>query len=130
MILRGPFMISSRLMAAVKVGDGTISLGISGKQTRDGRDIYTVYIDLPEGEFLVDDMCSGCGGGSVREGFSALLVFLCAAGEAYDYKQRTGDDSENSGLFPPAVNGWAAEYSGELDILCAELDEHPEWIEE
>jgi hypothetical protein len=131
MTLREPFKISSRLMAAFELGGATVSLGISGRQSRDGRDIYEVWIDLPDGtEHAIDDLRSGCQGGSVREGFGALLTFLGAAAESRQYRERTGRGGENEELFPPAVVAWAAANCDELSMIACELEENPELIDE
>lgn len=111
-------------MPALKVGEAWISLELSGRQSRDGRSIYQCWIDLPDGtEHEITDLRSGCGGGSVLEGFSALLSFLGAAAESYQYRQSTGRGGENEGLFEPAIVEWAAGHSDELSMLALELEE-------
>jgi hypothetical protein len=130
MTLRAPFKISSRLMPAFELGGATVSLAV-GRTDREGRTVYQVYIDLPDGsEHAVTDLRSGCQGGSVREGFSALLSFLGAAAESRQYRERTGRAGENEELFAPAVVEWAAANSDELSMIACELEEQPELIEE
>jgi hypothetical protein len=131
MKLHQPFEISARLMPAVKVGGATISLEVSGRVSKDGRDIYSAFIDLPGGEeHEVADLRSGCQGGSVQEGMRALLSFLSAAAESYQYQQRTGREGENSDLFPVAVLDWASSCSDELSMLACEIEENDELIED
>lgn len=131
MRLTSPFEISARLMPAVRVGDAYLSLDLSGRQSSDGRDIYEAYIDLPDGtEHAITDLRSGCQGGSVREGMAAFLSFLSAAGEAWRYRESTGDCSDNVDLFSPAIVEWASAYSDELSLLECEIEENPDCIDE
>jgi hypothetical protein len=130
MKLREPFKISARLMPAVQVGGAWISLAV-GRVDRNGRDIYTAWIDLEDGsEHEVTDLKSGCQGGSVQEGMRALLSFLCAAAESHSYHARTGRAGENEELFAPAVVAWAVENVDELTMLSVELEERDGLIEE
>lgn len=131
MKLHSPFAISARLMPAVQVGGAWISLEVSGRTDREGRDIYRAYIDLPDGtEHEVTDLKSGCGGGSVQQGMAALLSFLGAAAESRQYRESTGRAGENEDLFPVPVVEWASENSDELSMLAIELDEGEALIED
>jgi hypothetical protein len=124
MRLPQPFIISSRLMPALKIGTSTLSLEISGETTRDGRDVYTVYLDLDNGqEYEITDLKSGCQGGDVLEGFRALLSFLGAAVESRRYRESTEREGENEDLFSPAIVDWASDNSMYLE--CAESDLEP-----
>lgn len=128
--LKDPWIISSRLMPAVQVGGATLSLG-DGPRNREGRTQYECWIDLPDGsEHEVTDLRSGCQGGSVREGMTALLWFLGAAAESRQYRERTGRQGESEDLFPPAVVEWAAQYSDEISMLQLEIEESPDAIQE
>lgn len=102
MILHPPFEISARLMPAVQIGGATLSLTVSGRRTADGRDIYEAWIDLPDGtEHEITDLRSGCQGGKVQEGMSALLGFLSAAAESRLYRERvrySDDDSKRGSV--------------------------------
>ena len=129
--LSPPFAISSRLLPAVQVQGAWISCGISGRTTRDGRDVYEAWIDLPNGtEQEVTDLRSGCQGGTVREGMGALLSFLGAAAESYNYRQHTGRTGENEDLFPLAIVEWAGEHEEDLSMLALEIEENPDCIQE
>jgi hypothetical protein len=122
-ILHPPFMITSRLMAGLRVGDATIGIEY-GDWTVDGRMRYLAYLDLADGrEFEIDDLQSGVGGGNLAYGMENLLGFLEAAGEARNYHDRTGRESENEDLFEPAVGEWAQQNLDELATARNELTE-------
>lgn len=130
MILYAPFEISSRLLASVKIGGAVLSLG-RGPRNHQGRTVYECWIDLPDGsKHAITDLRSGCGGGSVKEGFSALFSFLSAAAESRNYRERMGrtepDPDSNEGLFEPAIVAWAVEHEDEITCLGFDLDEGSE----
>ena len=123
MILHSPFQIGSRLLPMVKVGGAELSLEHANCDP-DGRDRYRWYIDLPDGsEHSAADLRSGCHGGGTQEMFGAFLAFLGACADGYWYEQRTGRESENADLFPPAVAEWAYQHSDEIDMLRLEIEE-------
>lgn len=127
MILKSPFMITSGLMAGVQVGGATISLGY-GYYNSERRMVYSCFIDLPDGtEYEIADLCSGCHGGSLQEGFASLLGFLSAAGESFRY---AGMKGENSTLFPAPVTEWASENAEDIAMLGLEIEETEDLIEE
>ena len=126
MKLLPPFVISARLMPAVHIDGAFISLDVSGRQSSNGRDLYEAYVDLPDGsEFDITDLKSGCQGGDYREGMAALLSFLGAAAESYDYQQRTGRPGENADLFDPALVAWASEHADAISMIALEIEENP-----
>lgn len=130
MTLHPPFIISSRLMAAVEIGGATLSIE-HGRRNREGRDCYGVWIDLPDGsEHAITDLRSGCQGGTLQEGMASLLSFLGAAAESYAYHMRTQRQTENEDLFEPAIVEWAYQNSDEIGMLACELEEMPNLIEE
>ena len=104
MELREPVIITPRLLAGVRVGDAFISIDYDC-ETSEGRTQYRYFVDLPNGggEFEGTDLRSGCQGGDLREGLESLLTFLGACGEAVNYQEQTGQESENADLFPAAV---------------------------
>ena len=125
MILHAPLIITPRLMAGVQIGTppAWVSVG-PGPRNSEGRTVYGVFIDLPDGtEHEVTDLRSGCGGGGIADGLASLLSFLGAAVESYAYRQRTGRDGENEHLFPPAVVQWAAENADEIGMLACDIEE-------
>lgn len=131
MILHTPFEISARLMPSVKIAGAFLSLDVSGRTDRDGRDIYEAYLDLPDGtEHEIADLKSGCQGGSVQEGMRALLSFLAAAAESRRYRESTGREGENEDLFSTAVVDWASENSDEISMLSCEIEETPDLVED
>ena len=124
MTLKTPFIITSRLLAGVKVGTATISIEDRG-YTSSGRTRWGYYIDLADREHEGNDMTSGVGGGTLQEGMGSLLSFLGAAAESYNYN---GMEGENSDLFPEWVTKWASENSDEISMLQCEIEETPELI--
>lgn len=128
MILHSPFFISSLLSPAIKVGEATISLDYSNRES-DGRIRYKWTIDLPDGQsFTGSDLRSGCQGGNLKEGFISLLSFLSACGESF---ARHGEKGENSDLFPLEVAKWAADNCEEISFVLFEIEEgESEGIEE
>lgn len=138
MTLHEPVIITSRLMAGLRLEDGAeLSIGF-GEETLDGRIAYDVWIDLPEAEvpadasreFHVTDMRSGVGRASLQEGLEALLAFLEAAAEAHGYRERTGRPTENEDLFEAPIVAWAAGCADEIGCLRLGLEERPNLIED
>ncbi len=122
MKLSPPFEISSRLLPAVRVGDGTISITYDKKPGDDGRVRYRYYIDAPGIKFTGNDLQSGVGGGTLQEGMASILSFLSAAAEAAN--PRYGRESENANLFPKKVNAWAYQNDDEIGMLSFALNEN------
>ena len=121
MTLNSPFSISSCLLPALEIGGAVIQLEYASRAGRDGRVRYRWTIDLPDGSsHSGDDLQSGCGGGSLQEGFESLLSFLSAAAESWRY---AGSNGENSDLFPRPVVKWAAQNSDEIGMLECEIEE-------
>lgn len=126
MILNPPFSIGARLLPAIKIGNGTISMEYDG-QTSDGRIRYRYHIDLPDFEWSRNDLRSGVGSGNLQQGFSSLLSFLSAAAESYS---RHGMEGENAEMFPEKVCEWAEQNSDELCLAQLQMDEEPGLIQE
>ena len=131
MTLKSPFEIGSRLLPALWVGDGWLSLERGG-WTEDRRICYRWYVDIPAGEFSGSDLRTGVGGigDSYQEVFVSLLSFLSAAAESRAYRERTGREGENEDLFPPKVVEWAHQNSDEIGILECEIEETADLIQE
>ncbi len=123
--LHPPVIITSRLLAGVKVGNTEISIQYDSI-TSEGRMVYRYYIDNDILEYENNDIKSGCQGGNMQKGLSCLLSMLCAAAEAYNY----GPKSDNYDMFPPNIMEWCDTNSDELSMLCCELEENPKLIEE
>ena len=111
MILRAPFMISSRLLPAVEVGQGTeqitVSLSPSG-----------FILDGPFGEHKVTGLRLSPLCKSVESAFETLLSFMTAAAESFRYR---GMDGENSDLFPAEVTEALFQVSTELECVWADI---------
>ena len=116
MKLHSPFIISARLLPALRIGDATLSL--------DSGAVF--WLDLPDGaEHRISDyrpsrMCR-----DVVRVFDDILAFLSAAAEAYRYRvfvlrETEPSEDSNESLFPPNVVEWA--YQNSSEIGCAQLD--------
>lgn len=109
-----PFIISSRLKPAIKVGDATISIE-TVRLRRDGRYQYRYFIDTPEFEYVEADIQTHKH--DLKEALSTLLSFLGAAAEAYNRP-----NSDNKDLFPSNVMEWAHQNSDEISMAQLELE--------
>lgn len=111
MILRAPFMISSRLLPAVSIGQGpeqiTVSLSPSG-----------FILDGPFGEHKVTGLRLSPLCKSVESAFEALISFMSAAAESFRYR---GMDGENADLFPAEVTEALFQVSTELECVWADI---------
>ena len=111
MILRAPFMISSRLLPAVSIGQGpeqiTVSLSPSG-----------FILDGPFGEHKVTGLRLSPLCKSVESAFETLLSFMTAAAESFRYR---GMDGENADLFPAEVTEALFQVSTELECMWADI---------
>ncbi len=130
-----PCIITSRLMAGIKIGNGTISIDYSKRRADENRIRYQYYIDIPDcPEFTADDIQSGNPVANsprgLQQGLESILAFLGACAESYGYKLRTGREGENLDLFPQHIAEWAYQYSDEISIAQLELEETPNIIHE
>ena len=111
MTLSAPFLISSRLLPAVSIGQGqeqiTVSLSPRG-----------FILDGPFGEHKVTGLRLSPLCKSVESAFEALLSFMTAAAESFRYR---GMDGENADLFPAEVTEAIAQVSSELESVWFEL---------
>jgi hypothetical protein len=111
LILRAPFMISSRLLPAVSIGQGpeqiTVSLSPSG-----------FILDGPFGEHKVTGLRLSPLCKSVESAFETLLSFMTAAAESFRYR---GMDGENADLFPAEVTEALFQVSTELECVWADI---------
>ena len=123
MILHDPFFIGPRLLPALKVGDGTLSLA-SASWNDERRLEFGFYLDTPYFEYFDDSMQSGCGGCDMVGAFEGFLGFLEAAVDSYNYEQRyVGAKGENTDLFPSYVVEWAAAQMYLVEARCSICDE-------
>ena len=136
MRIEQPLQITSRLMPGFTIGNGTVSIGYSGRSGENGRVRYKYHIDLqadkessnPAFSWTADDLQSGCNGGSLQEGLASLCGFLGACAESIQWGGDT--PGENADMFPKPIGEWAAENSDELSLLAVELEESPNLIVE
>lgn len=128
MRLHPPFIISSRLLPALRIGDAVLSLEDWGHANgREGRDVATFILDLPGGtEYRDDQLQSGRQGfrGCV-EMFETFLCFLESGAEHYDYVQRVGRDDDPF-PFPNHVLAWASDNKDEITVVRVDLLLDPE----
>ena len=112
MTLHPPFIISARLLPALKIGESYLSW--------DGDDFF---IDAPDFQYVIDDFRPGAGA-DTQECFHAILDFLAAAVESRQYRERTGRTGENEDLFPAHIVDWAVDHSSEIECLTCDLEEN------
>lgn len=129
MKLHDPFIISSALAPAIKIGDTTLSL-LEVEQDGDrvlamfelrGPDIdyadETIGMSGPDIDYVDDTLRSGVQGWkSVVEIFETYLSLLDAAAEAMAYPH-----SDNRDLFPDHVMQWCADHSTEIAMARCEI---------
>ena len=110
MTLSAPFLISSRLLPAVSIGQGqeqiTVSLSPRG-----------FILDGPFGVHRVTDLTLR-GNPSIESAFETLLSFMSAAAESFRYR---GMDGENSDLFPAEVTEALFQVSTELECVWSDI---------
>lgn len=119
MVLKPPFSISSRLLAALVINDATLSMEFVG--VRNNRLVSKAYWDLPGGR-EVEDEGPPARRDNLQEAFAAYLSFLGAALESRAHRVRRGeeciDPDGSERLFPKEVLDWAEDNSDEIDLLC------------
>lgn len=126
MKLHPPFIITSRLLPGLRIGDAVLHLdGVKA-----GREVYRtaakMILDLPWGVSHKDDtLQSGHGGfGGAVTIFESYLGFLSYAAERETSKQqKLYPDDGDGDLFPPDVTQWAADNKDEIDACLSELQD-------
>ncbi len=126
MQIKQPLDITSRLLPGVEIGGATISIEYA-HVTRDRRQAYRWFIDLPNGdkEFQSEDLCSGAGVGTLQEGLESLLGFLSAFAEACQYDDPSDFSQPEECLFPAGLAEWAVANADEFSVLECQLQEGP-----
>lgn len=104
MRLHPPFMISARLLPALRIGDAFLSF--------DGKDFVLDDKDL---EYIIDDFRPGPGS-DTQECFRAIFSFMLAAEEGRRY------GGENEDLFPPHIVDWICENKDEIEMLSCDIE--------
>jgi hypothetical protein len=106
MQLQDPFLISARLLPALKIGDGWLSFDPK---------ICVFYLDTPEFEYEITDFRPGCGH-SVQDCFQDILGFFESAID----ESRYTDISDCDRLFPEHVTKWLVSNEYEVsDARCS-----------
>ena len=112
MILKQPFIISSRLLPALSIGDSTLSWD---------SDRRLFYLDSLEGEYVIDGFRQGAIA-NLSDCFDTILSFMVAAAEAQTAID-AGRFTDNEGLFEPEVMRWCQENRQELEYVQVNLGE-------
>jgi hypothetical protein len=130
MTLTNPVQISPSLLPGIKIGGAWVSIGYSKREGSEGRTRYRWEIVLANGEeYSGEDLQSGCGGGSLRDGMVSLLSFLGAFAESCN--PRYGDElGEHADLFPVELREWAYQNEDELAMAQCEVEENKDCIVE
>ena len=100
MILNHPFMISVRLLPALKINDSVLSYD---------QNTTLFYLDTPEMSVTIDDFTPGYSMG-VQGCFECLLSFMSYAA-----------DESDSDLFEPEVLRWCQQNEEEINYVNYEL---------
>jgi hypothetical protein len=119
MKLHAPFIIGSRLLPALRIGDMTLTLRLPLFPAERGRWGATMILEGPGIHLTDQTLRSGLSGfRSLVDPFNTYLSYLDAAAEA-----REGSD--NADLFPPSVMQWARDNASAIAEARMELcDEH------
>lgn len=113
--LHAPFIIGSRLLPALRIGDATLTLRLPLFPAECGRWGAAMIFEAPGIAFTDQTLRSGLSGfRSLVDPFSTFLSFLDAAAEARE-------DGDNADLFPPAVMQWARDNASEISAARMEL---------
>ena len=118
MKITSPCIITSRLMAGVKIAGVEISIGYAARAGNGGRTRYQWRIDGPGFNEQGDDLQSGCLGGKLHEGLCSFLAFVGV------------DPGDEDGLFCQDVIEWARQNLDEIEMALFNLEETPNAIEE
>lgn len=122
MKLHPPFIISARLLPALRVADATISL--AEIEMHGATETATFIVDFDDGTSYQDEELHSARGGfrSRVEAFESFLGFMYACGESFP-------DGENAGIFPAHVAAWCAENHSDIGLemwnLCEEGTDMP-----
>lgn len=135
MEIKYPCIITARLLPGIQIGDSFLSIeyGDVVSETRlpqYSRQGYVVHLDTPTFEYTIDDIRSGCCGGTLRRGLLSALSFLGACGASVNYERYSGRKGENADLFPPHVAEWCAVHEDDLSLAGCELEETENAIDE
>lgn len=125
MILKPPFIMSSRLLPAVKIAGATLSIEAINTSS-DGRIVYQWHWDFEKQSITASDLKSGVGDKlDYQQTMGGLLSFMVACAESL----QCGSD-ENSSLFPQEMHEWLTQNSDEIGMLALELEETSNLVEQ
>lgn len=108
MILNPPFIISGRLLPALKINDSVLSYD---------QNTTLFYLDTPEMSVTIDDFTPGYSMG-VQGCFESLLSFMSYAA-----------DESDSDLFEPEVLCWCQQNEEEINCVNYELRDNLDLIQ-
>jgi len=108
MLLKQPFMISSRLLPALPIDEGTLSYDYEA---------FVFYLDTPEFDYVIDKYRpSLIAKRDIQQAFEDILDFINIAIDEARNSQRDGDEPEYD-LFPKHVVDWFTLNEAEIGEL-------------
>lgn len=115
MKLHAPFVIESRLLPALRIGNATLTLRLPLFPAERGKWGATMIFEAPGIQFTDQTVRSGLAGfRSLVEPFNTYLGFLEAAAEARE-------QGDNADMFPPKVMTWARAHASAIAEARIEL---------
>jgi hypothetical protein len=119
-VLTAPLQISARLLPAVRVADGWLSVEAVSWEAH--RLQWSIYIDTPAGEIYAGEAELGtvgakADGDGARQALATLLSFLSAEAEAYQFLDRGNTEPDDGWIFNAATAEWAYCNSDEISIM-------------
>ena len=114
MTLEHPFVISARLLPALKIGDSFLSFD-------EGTNVF--YFDTPDFQRGSCGLTCRAGHIPVKNQFKGMLSFLMASAEAQNAADR-GGKSDNYDIFDPVLSRWCQENQSEISSVLFELEEN------
>lgn len=122
MLLHSPFIIGPRLLPALELADGTLSLQ-KITPTEEGRQRCHFILDRPgKPEYHDRELRSGVGGfRNLVEPFEAMLAFMEAAIDDLRHEMYSGRPSGEKPMFPDDVVEWLYENSDEIEMARCDL---------
>ena len=113
MILKQPFIISARLLPALKIGDSFLSFD---------EEANVFYFDTPDFQRASCGLTCRAGHIPVKNQLRGILPFLIASAEAQNTVDR-GGMSDNYDIFDPVLSRWCQENQQEISNALFELEE-------
>lgn len=122
MLLKTPFIIGPRLLPALPLADGLLSLE-STSRAEEGRVLAHFILDRPgQPAYRDSNLRSGMGGfRSTVEPFEAMLAFMEAAIDDLRHEMYSGRPSGEKPLFPGEIAEWLYENSDAVEMARCDL---------